>query len=130
MSEIALIKRLKCEDTRKEAYQELKCTLSNRGSTFNKTKIYNCIYYVASHTYYFTDEEYETVAKMAIASPTFTKKQKDKIDSWIGDRDNLIEKRYDDGCNATYVYYDGPDDPDRYLGHGEFDDDDGYTLWQ
>ncbi|CAG8633178.1 2829_t:CDS:1, partial [Funneliformis caledonium] len=32
--------------------------------------------------------------------------------------DNLIEN----------VPYDGPDDIDRYLGHGEFDDDSGYYL--
>ncbi|CAG8717456.1 1288_t:CDS:1, partial [Funneliformis mosseae] len=45
-------------------------------------------------------------------------KQKSNIESWIDNRDNLIED----------VPYDGPDDIDRYLGHEEFDDDSGYYL--
>ena len=32
----------------------------------------------------------------------------------------------DNGPEGFFCTYDGPDDPDRYLGHGEFDTDEGY----
>ncbi|RIA86997.1 hypothetical protein C1645_740433 [Glomus cerebriforme] len=122
-----ILDRLKREDTRKDAFNELKRILSENVRNVTSSKLYNCISYIASHTYYFSDEEYEEIANLALSNNIITKKQKRNIEFWINNRDDLIEEREESG--PSFVYYDGPDDIDRYLGHGEFDDDDGYYVY-
>ena len=126
-AESDILKRLKYEDTRKDAFNDLKRVLSENTRNVKNSMLYNCINYVASHTYYFSDDEYEEIARLALSNDVITNKQKVNIESWIDDREDLITERENTG--PSYVYYDGPDDPDRYLGHGEFDDDNGYYVF-
>ncbi|RHZ57547.1 hypothetical protein Glove_386g27 [Diversispora epigaea] len=123
-----ILYQLKGEDTRKKAFNDLKCILSENDNNINSGKLYNCISYIASHTYYFSDDEYKEIAELALSNNVITKKQKANIESWTGNRKDLIQEKEDIGI-GYFVYYDGPDDIDRYLGHGEFDDDDGYFLY-
>ncbi|RIA86996.1 hypothetical protein C1645_828389 [Glomus cerebriforme] len=122
-----VLQLLKYEDTRKDAFNKLKLVLSENNRNTESNTLYNCISYIASHTYYFSDEEYEEIANLALSNNIITKKQKENIKSWINNRRCLIQGQRREECE--YIYYDGPDDPDRYLGHGEFDDDDGYCLY-
>ncbi|CAG8509273.1 9260_t:CDS:1 [Acaulospora morrowiae] len=126
-----ILYQLKNEDTRKDAFNNLKKILLKNNNDTKSSKLYNCISYIASHTYYFSDDEYEEIAKLALSNNVITKKQKENIEYWIGNREHLIEKRENEGENmgGYFVYYDGPDDMDRYLGHGEFDDDVGYIMY-
>ncbi|RHZ57508.1 hypothetical protein Glove_386g52 [Diversispora epigaea] len=117
-----MLYKLKGEDTRKEAFNNLKCILSENDHNINSNKLYNCISYIASHTFYFSDDEYKEISKLALSNNVITKKQKANIESWIGNRKDLIQERE----SECFIYYDGPDDVDRYLGHGEFDNDVGY----
>ncbi len=123
-----ILERLKGEDTRKEAFDDLKRVLSENDRNIKSNRLYNSISYIASHTYYFSDEEYEEIANLAMSNNVITKKQKANIESWIGNREELIKEKENRG--GYFVYYDGPDDIDRYLGHGEFDDDVGYTVYE
>jgi len=122
--------RLKSENTRKEALNDLKRVLPENDRNVKSSELYNCINYIASHTRYFSDEEYEEIAKLALSNNVITKKQKGNIKSWIGCREDLIEEKEQEYRGGYFVYYDGPDDMDRYLGHGEFDDDIGYTVYE
>ncbi|CAI2163817.1 2700_t:CDS:1 [Funneliformis geosporum] len=120
-----LLDRLKSEHTRNDALDDLKRFLSDNDPNIKSNILYNCISYIASHTYHFTDRQYEELASLAISNKVLTTKQKSNIESWIDNRDDLIEEK---GSGMHYVPYDGPDDIDRYLGHGEFDDDAGYYV--
>lgn len=123
-----ILYQLKGEGTRKEAFNNLKRILSENNNTVRSNELYNCISYIASHARYFSDDEYEEIAKLALSNNIITKKQKSNIKSWIGNREDLIKER---GSTRPYfVYYDSPDDIERYLGHGEFDDDVGYYVYE
>jgi hypothetical protein len=120
-----ILNLLKYECTRKDAFNDLKRILSENTCNFKSHMLYNCINYIASHTYYFSDDEYKEIALLALSNNVITNKQKANIISWINNRESLINTRR---CTGTFVYYDGPDDLERYLGHGEFDLDDGYFI--
>ncbi|CAG8549845.1 6662_t:CDS:1 [Acaulospora morrowiae] len=122
-----ILEQLKIEHERKEAFNNLKQILSKNHHDIKNNQLYNCISYIASHTFYFSEDEYEEIAKLALSSNVITKKQKANIRSWIGNRKGLIGERGNEG--GFFVSYDGPDDMDRYLGHGDFDIDDGYYVY-
>jgi hypothetical protein len=126
-----ILKRLRHEDTRKDAFNDLKRILSENTRNVKSATLYNCIGYIASHTYYFSDAEYEEIANLAQSNNVVTIKQKANIESWIDNREDLITEREErENTGPSFVYYDGPDDPDRYLGHGEFDLDEGYQVYE
>jgi hypothetical protein len=119
-----ILNRLKYKNTRKNAFNDLKRILSANTHNVENAKLYNCINYIASHTYYFSNDEYKEIAHLALSNNTITNKQKANIRSRVKNRkDNkkkmnnllafldMMEKLNTDSC----VYDNWPDNPNQYL---------------
>eukprot|EP00918_Siedleckia_nematoides_P080108 GHVU01175614.1.p1 GENE.GHVU01175614.1~~GHVU01175614.1.p1 ORF type:complete len:138 (+),score=19.42 GHVU01175614.1:102-515(+) len=92
-----------------------------------KTIAWNMMEYMRSHQR-FTDWNKEGVMELmreGERSPVFGEKQKCKIRDLLKSGNWVLQRG---GGGRNYDPYDGPDDPDRYLGGGEFDIDPGYNL--
>ena len=58
------------------------------------------------------------------ASSSFSIKQQGKAQEWLASGEWIVEHNDEDG--PFFNKYDGPDDIERYQGHGEWDTGDGY----
>lgn len=91
-----------------------------------KQKLWDCLMFVTNHRRWFDQADVDDMLSAAQTANhsggVFSLKQAANIAK-------LKVVSYHDtdyGDDRSWVPYDGPDDPDRYLGHGEFDTDDGY----
>eukprot|EP00918_Siedleckia_nematoides_P080102 GHVU01175605.1.p3 GENE.GHVU01175605.1~~GHVU01175605.1.p3 ORF type:complete len:140 (+),score=20.64 GHVU01175605.1:102-521(+) len=111
-------------------FKELLAARKEENQTAKEKSIaWNMLEYMRSHKR-FTDWSKEGVMELlreGERSPVFGDKQQCKIRDWL-QRGNWVLQRDDGDGDGGYFLYDGPDDPDRYLGGGEFDIDPGYNL--
>ena len=93
-----------------------------------KQAAWQTVDYVRSHSR-FTAWARDLVQKMLTnasrASGILSSKQRQKVVGWL-QSGQWVEESSSAADGGFWVPYDGPDDPDRYLGHGEFDTESGY----
>ncbi len=86
--------------------------------------LWNSVTYVRGHSRFraIAPEALDGVLKAARAAPDylFSKKQRKNLE------DTRAKHAPETDYGQMYVMYDGPDDPDRYNGGGDFDTGEGY----
>src|ERR1044072_7838638 len=112
-----ILNRLKYKSTRKNAFNDLKRALSENIHNVKNVALYNCINYIASHTYFFSNGEYEEIAHLALSNKVITNKQKENIRLRINNRDDIMGQRLKNLLelliiieNDNYIHYDESDD--------------------
>ncbi|CAG8606588.1 15267_t:CDS:2 [Acaulospora morrowiae] len=71
--------------------EELK--LSFLDETYTKEELFRCISYVAAETIRFTNDEFQSIANIALTNPVITPKQKARIEKWKINRQSAVRKR-------------------------------------
>ena len=120
--EVKFSPKIKEEATRKIREYLLRREIPNNA---DYTALWNAVLYIATHRR-FEKETSHSVIDAALEHPRFTEKQKDMLRMYK--RTGPAEACALDDDEHGYCLYDGPDDPDRYLGDGEFDDGPGYSY--
>lgn len=127
--------RLKEADVteRPAAVEQLVQIVRNCQSRLVKDVIFNMVLYVRDHGRFAGKDGVghalleQLVIECQSRSQFWGPNQRIKVMRWSNTQFNTAIDRSDDE-GGMYCTYDGPNDPDRYMGHGEFDTDDGYWL--
>jgi hypothetical protein len=112
-----------CTDFNEENHQaalKIITELADARDKKNCQSLWQRVSKILTHDHWYTTEDYVAVRNAAKCSQGLTAKQR---------KTATTLKPEEERENFTmYCEYDGPDDPDRYLGHGEFDTAAGYTT--